>query len=125
MSIRAEKVGGLIRELLSEIVRPIASEINAGLLTITSVRVTDDLKHARIYVSAFGGRASTTDVLEVLEQQKRRIRSELAHKMKIRFVPELSFYRDDTLEEMQQIQTLLNSVKKDEDKEAEDKVKDE
>lgn len=109
-------MGGLIRELLSEIVRPLASEINAGLLTITSVRVSDDLKHARIYVSAFGGRASTTDVLDTLEQQKRRIRSELAHKMKIRFVPELTFYRDDTLEEMQQIQTLLNSVKKDEEK---------
>lgn len=114
MSIRSEKVGGVIRELLAEIMRPIASELRAGLLTVTSVRVSPDLKHARVYVSAFGGKATTTDVIEYLEKNKRKIRSQLAHKMTIRAVPDLQFFRDDTLDEMDAIHSLLDSVKKDE-----------
>ena len=107
MSIRGEKVGGVVREVLSEAMRDIASEIKAGLLTVTSVRMSDDLKHARVYISAFGGKSTIYEILEHLNFKKGMLRSYVGKNMRIRYTPELHFFADDTLDEMQHIQDLF------------------
>lgn len=111
MSIRTEKVAALIKDVLVEPMRKIASELSAGLITITSVKVTDDLQIAKVYVSAFGGKAGITEVLERIETDKKKIRSFVARQVNLRYAPDLRFYKDEMLDAMDNISTLLNTVR--------------
>ena len=112
MSIRTEKVASVIVEALSEPLRKIASEINAGLITVTSVKMSPDLQIAKVYVSCIGGKASIADVLQAIELDKFSIRKYVAHVVQLRFAPELRFYRDETMDAMEQIQSLVEKTKK-------------
>jgi len=84
MSIRTEKVASVIMEALSEPLRRIASEIRAGLITVTSVKMSPDLQ----------------------------IGKHVASRVQLRFAPELRFYRDETMDAMEQIQNLVEQTKK-------------
>lgn len=117
MSIRTQKVAGLIREYLSEPLRRIASEMSAGLITVTSVRVSDDLKIATVYLSVYGGKASPANVLARIKDDKGRIRHAVSSRINLRSAPDLRFFLDDTLNTMEEIQSLLDRVKR-EDEEA-------
>ncbi|GAB1429416.1 30S ribosome-binding factor RbfA [Ignavibacteria bacterium] len=112
MSIRTEKVAGLIKEVLSEPLRKIASELSAGLITVTSVKVSDDLQLAKIYISVLGGKASIADVLERVEADKKKIRSFVARQINLRYAPDLRFYKDEMLDAMDNISSLLNDVRR-------------
>jgi ribosome-binding factor A len=112
MSIRTEKVASVIMEALSEPLRRIASEKRAGLITVTSVKMSPDLQIAKVYISAIGGKASVADVLHALDEEKHAIRKHVASKVQLRFAPELRFYRDETMDAMEQIQNLVEQTKK-------------
>lgn len=112
MSIRTEKVASVILEALSEPLRKIASEISAGLITVTSVKMSPDLQIAKVYISAIGGKASIADVLQAIDQDKYAIRKFIAAKVQLRFAPELRFYRDETMDAMEKIQSLVEQTKK-------------
>ncbi|MEN9828037.1 MAG: hypothetical protein RJA11_653 [Bacteroidota bacterium] len=112
MSIRTEKVASVIMEALSEPLRRIASEIRAGLITVTSVKMSPDLQIAKVYISAIGGKASVADVLHAIDEEKHAIRKHVASKVQLRFAPELRFYRDETMDAMEQIQNLVEQTKK-------------
>ena len=111
MSFRTQKVGGLIRDYLSDPLRRIGSEMSAGLITVTSVRVSDDLKIATVYLSVYGGKASSAKVLERIKDEKGRIRHSIAGKLNLRHAPDLRFFLDDTLDAMDSIQSLMDKVK--------------
>jgi ribosome-binding factor A len=112
MSIRTEKVASVIMEALSEPLRRIASEKRAGLITVTSVKMSPDLQIAKVYISAIGGKASVADVLHAIDEEKHAIRKHVASKVQLRFAPELRFYRDETMDAMEQIQNLVEQTKK-------------
>ncbi len=112
MSIRTEKVASVIMETLSEPLRRIASENRAGLITVTSVKMSPDLQIAKVYISAIGGKASIADVLQAIDAEKHAIRKYVASKVQLRFAPELRFYRDETMDAMEQIQNLVEQTKK-------------
>lgn len=113
MSIRTEKVASVITEILSEPLRKIASEISAGLITVTSVKMSPDLQIAKVYISAIGGKSGVTEVLQALDEEKSKIRKYVAQKVQLRFAPELRFYRDETMDAIERIQTLVENTKKD------------
>jgi ribosome-binding factor A len=112
MSIRTEKVASVIMEALSEPLRRIASEKRAGLITVTSVKMSPDLQIAKVYISAIGGKASVADVLHAIDEEKHAIRKHVASKVQLRCAPELRFYRDETMDAMEQIQNLVEQTKK-------------
>ena len=112
MSIRTEKVASVIMDALSEPLRKIASEIRAGLITVTSVKMSPDLQIAKVYVSAIGGKASIADVLQAIDAEKHIIRKHVASAVQLRFAPELRFFRDETMDAMEQIQQLVEQTKK-------------
>ena len=112
MSIRAEKVSSVIKRALAEPISRIASENSAGLVTITSVRMSNDLQVAKIFVSIYGSKVSPGKFLPLLEEKAGSLRSYLGKYIKLRFTPELRFFLDDTLEQMERIQNLIDSAKK-------------
>jgi ribosome-binding factor A len=113
MSVRTEKVASLIKELISEIIQRNFRMEQFGLITVTEVRVTPDLKLAKVYVSVFGDADKKKNALAHLVVEKGAIRSELGRNMNLKFTPSLAFYIDETLDYAMRIETLLNQIHKD------------
>mgnify|MGYP005832057147 CR=1 FL=1 len=111
MSFRVEKVSNEIRKAIVRPINDLAVEHKAGLLTITTVRISKDLRVARIYFSLMGGTLNKSKFLEILELNKSEIRKSLANSVRLRFIPELKFFYDDTLDTIEHITDVLNKVK--------------
>lgn len=111
MSIRTERVASVIQQALSRPLGKLASEISAGLITVTSVRMSPDLRIAKVYLSIFGGQLAPEKVLARIEEHAKHIRHEVASTVQLRYAPELRFYLDDTLDNMDRINSLLKKVR--------------
>ena len=111
MSIRTEKVASVIKRELAGPVTDLANELSAGLVTITSVRLSKDLHIAKVYISIYGGSMSQGEFLSVLDDNSKSLRGAIGRNLHLRYIPELRFYLDDTLDQMEHIQDILDSVK--------------
>ncbi|MFW5701333.1 MAG: 30S ribosome-binding factor RbfA [Bacteroidota bacterium] len=112
MSLRAEKVASTIKRIIAEPISQLAREHDAGMVTVTSVRVSPDLQIAKVYLSVFGEKNSPGKFLQYLENNSGDLRRIVGQKMRLRYTPELRFYLDDTLNQMEHIQNLLDQVSK-------------
>ena len=110
MSVRTEKVASLIKELMSEIIQQNFRMEEFGLVTVTEVRMSADLKIAKVYVSVFGDAEKKKKLLAHLEVEKGAIRSELGHNLSLKFTPTISFYLDESLDHAMRIENLLNQI---------------
>lgn len=115
MSHRIEKVENLIKEEISLIFLRKLQDPAFGLLTITNVKVSPDLHIAKVYVSVFE-KEKRAFVLEKITSVAGYIRSELASRVRIKFIPELRFYIDDTLDYVEKIEELIKKIHKDDNK---------
>jgi len=100
-------------------------------LTVTEVRPSPDLRHARVYVVPLGGSPNMKDILDGLKRVKPFLRRELANRVQIRFIPDLIFAEDTTFDEAEHISRLLHKPEvardiwtKDEQDDAEDDQQD-
>jgi ribosome-binding factor A len=115
MPHRVEKVEHLIKEEISLIFLRKLQDPTFGLLTITNVKLSPDLRVAKVYISVFE-KEKREFVLEKINSVTGYIRSELASKIRIRFIPELRFYIDDTLDYVEKIENLIKKIHKDDNK---------
>jgi ribosome-binding factor A len=127
-SQRALRVGELIRHAMAEMLSrgdihdPV---IEGHLITVPEVRMSPDLRMATIYVMPMGGRDEKA-VIEALERNKRFLRGEIAHRVNLKFAPDIRFRIDDRFDEVERIERLLRSpeVKRDLGPQDPDKDKD-
>ena len=80
-----------------------------GLISVTKVKVTNDLKYAKIYVSILNAK-DVKETMTALKKSAGFIRSELARKVNLRNTPELLFELDDSLEYGAKIDTILKEI---------------
>lgn len=106
------KVAELIRRELSEILQREYIVMPGILLTISLVRVTGDLSMGKIYVTTFPDNKLAETVF-LLNEQTWPIRTVLAARIrnKMRKMPELVFYMDDTLQEVQKMEAVFKKIK--------------
>ena len=109
MTHRLDKVSSLIKEEISLIFLHKIQDQKLGIITVTSVKVSPDLRHAKIYLSVYN-REMRGEVLEKINELKGFIRSELAGRIQIKFVPELHFFIDDTLDYVEKIEGLFKKI---------------
>ena len=106
---RQQKIAKQIQRDIAEILQHDHSTMLRGVLvTVTTVRVSVDLAYAKIYVSIFPfDKAQST--LVVIEQQNKLIRGALGRRMRhqVKVIPELQFFVDDSLEYIENIDSLL------------------
>ena len=114
MSHRIDKVEHLIKEEISLIFLHKLSDLDLGFITITNVRLSPDLKIAKVYLSVLE-KEKRTLALDKIEDKKGYIRSELAHRIRIKFIPELKFFLDDTLDYVEKIEGLIKKIHEDDD----------
>jgi ribosome-binding factor A len=116
-SQRQLRVGELVRHAIAEILTrgdvhdPV---IEGHLITIPEVRMTPDLRLATIYVMPLAGR-DVDEVIEAFENNKKFIRTEIAHAINLKFAPDIRFRADERFGEAERIDKLLRSpqVKRD------------
>ncbi len=107
---RSERVGDLIREEVADIIMHKLKDPRLGFITITDAQVSDDLRHARVYASILED-AKKDESLKILNSSARFIRNELSKRIKIKFIPDLVFKIDESIEYGAKIDKLLDEVK--------------
>lgn len=111
MKFKKEKLEELIKEELSVIFYRELQEPAIKMVTITSVRMTHDMKIAKVYFSVLEANRRKK-VLDHFNKLNKTIRYLLAQKIKgIKYIPELAFYIDDTSDQVDKIEKLLNQIK--------------
>ena len=111
-SIRQRKLADQIKKHISYIVDRKIKDPKKGFITITRSKISRDLKIASIYFSALGDEGKQTESLKALERARNFIRRELATLLETRYVPELRFFYDDSLNYAEHIENILRSIKK-------------
>jgi ribosome-binding factor A len=110
-SQRALRVGELIRHALSDMLTrgDVHDPVLEGhLVTVPEVRMSPDLRMATIYVMPLGGR-DIKDVIAALDRNKRYLRGEIAHRVNLKFAPEIRFRVDERFDEAERIEKLLRT----------------
>lgn len=115
-SNRQKKFGRLIQQELSSIFQRDFEVPPGVMLTVTVVRSTPDLAIARIYISVFPD-AKAAEVIQHLTDSSREIRHLLGRRIRqnVRHIPELEFFLDDTLQEVERMDKLFDEIKPDQD----------
>lgn len=116
---RADRVAEAIRMEIATFLSEGAKDPRlVGLVTITAVDVTRDLRHARLFISVMGSDRERTATLEALEGMKGHLRTRLAKSLRLRVAPDISFKVDESVARAARIESLLAQVreKKDDDK---------
>ena len=109
---RAQRVAEVLRAELSQIITQRVKDPTVGMVTITAVKLTDDLKSARVYVSRLGETDARTESIQGLRRAAKWIRAELGHRMDLKYVPKLTFVYDDSTDYAENIESLINKIKK-------------
>lgn len=87
-----------------------------GMITVTAVRISADLSVARVYVSIWNSKTTPEILVRRMNANQGEFRSVLAHELHLRKVPELRFFRDDTLDEAEHIEDLIRKVREEDDR---------
>jgi len=110
MSVRLEKVASLVKHEVSIILQRDFAEISTAFITVTDVRMTADLKIARVYISVYGDAPTKQKTMQLLELEKGHIRSILGSHIRLKFTPALEFFIDETLDHAEAIDNLIKQI---------------
>ena len=111
---RAERVAQLIKEEISGLILRSVKDPRIGFVTVTHVSLSDDLRHAKIYVSLTqGDEAHRREALLGLRSAAGFLRGELTRRLHLRYAPALAFHLDDSLERGLQLAELLRQIETD------------
>ena len=112
-SQRQLRVGELVKQNLGELfIRNEAKipSVNSKLITVTEVRMTPDLKTARVYVIPLGG-IDTKEIVRILTENSHLVRRALSKRLDIKFLPKLTFVEDNSFEYAEKIERLIKQNK--------------
>ena len=111
---RSRRIAEQIQRELSEIIRLELKDPRVGMVTLTDVEVTPDYEHAKVFFTRLDnlGTAATdnTAVTHALEHAAGFLRSELAHRMRLRIVPQLHFEYDESIERGVRLSNLIDEA---------------
>ena len=111
---RSRRVGQQIRKELAAIIASDYSGEGLGILSITAVRLSKDLRHARIFVTALGARDNDQWVVGFLKAHASELRYELSQRTNLRRTPDLTFEYDESIAYGAKMSRLLNQIQSDE-----------
>jgi len=112
-SQRQLRVGELVKQNLGELfIRNEAKipSINSKLITVTEVRMTPDLKTARVYVIPLGG-VDMKETVSALTEYSHLVRKALSKRLDIKFLPKLTFVEDNSFEYAEKIEKIIRKIK--------------
>ncbi len=110
MSLRTERVASLLKEEVGTYLTREYRDPAYGFITVTDVHISPDLRIAKIYVSIMGNDEVRQKTLAMLEQHAPEVRSFIGSHMRLKFTPEVHWYLDTTLDQVEKIDRLLKQI---------------
>jgi len=110
--IRLKRIQDQIKRVITEILEGRVNDPRLASVYVTDVSVDRELDYANIYVSALGKEDQVEEILEGLENASGFMRFNLSQEVKLRAMPKLRFYWDDTPERADRIESLLEEIRK-------------
>ncbi len=107
---RTDRVSDQIRMEIADILMRKVKDPRVGFVTVTAVDVTADLKQAWVYVTVLQQGAQEAETLEALSRAEGFIRGELGRRLKLRYVPTLTFAKDTSVDRVTRVMSLLDQV---------------
>ncbi|HSG99825.1 MAG TPA: 30S ribosome-binding factor RbfA [candidate division Zixibacteria bacterium] len=110
---RSARVADQIKREMSLLVDAVTSGGEFGMVSVTDVTLSDDLRYARVFVSRLvtgSADAGQSDLIGFLNERAGKLRADLAARMRIKFVPEISFAYDESIERGMRIESILNEL---------------
>ncbi|HCK76772.1 MAG TPA: 30S ribosome-binding factor RbfA [Gammaproteobacteria bacterium] len=115
---RTRRIGQVLRKELAAIIARDVDSTSLGLVSITAVSVSRDLRHARVYVTALAPKVSQTEVMDQLNSQSATLRWALGQQAGLRRTPELFFEYDGSIERGTMMSKLIDDIEIPEDESA-------
>ena len=110
-SNRPERVGEAIRDELSQLLAREVHDPGIGFITLTRVSVTADLQVARVYYTSLGDEKAQRETARALTRAVPFLRRQLGSRIRLRRVPELSFFYDESIARGDRIEQILQDLK--------------
>lgn len=107
---RAERVAALIKHELGVVLSQNLRDPRIGFVTITDVKMSDDLKHAKVFYSVLGTDDKKGETARGLETARGFLQRDIASTLKLRFTPHLSFATDSSLDEGMKIDGIIRKI---------------
>lgn len=107
---RIKRVNEACREALGEIIQEEMKDPRVGFVTVTNVEVTQDLRHAKVWLSIMGTEEEAETIIEVLDKARGFMRKELGKRVRMRYTPELKIYLDRGPEISERVQGILHHL---------------
>ena len=101
-----EKVHAIVARELQKVADP-----RFSMVTVSSVVVSSDLRYTKVYWVVSGGQERIAEVTEAFEHAQGRFRRAIASELGVKFVPELRFFYDDTLDTVDEVERLFEKIK--------------
>jgi ribosome-binding factor A len=111
MSSRPARVGDQIRSELAQLLSREVHDPGVGFLTLTEVRVTPDLQLARVYYTTMGDERAQRESARALQRAAPFLRRRLGSRLRLRRVPELEFFFDESIARHDRIEQILQDLK--------------
>jgi ribosome-binding factor A len=112
---RSSRVGDQLRAELSELLLREVKDPGIGFLTLTQVKVTPDIQIARVYYTTLGDDKARKDTQRALERAVPFLRRQIARRMRLKRVPELEFFFDESIERGDRIERILHELSEERD----------
>lgn len=107
---RKERVGEAMRDVIAELLAREIKDPRVGMVTLTAVDVSPDLRHARVYFSCLGDEAERARSLAGMRSAAGFIKVQLARHLRLRYAPELTFLLDSSMEQADRMASLLKEI---------------
>ncbi|MBV8727636.1 MAG: 30S ribosome-binding factor RbfA [Candidatus Eremiobacteraeota bacterium] len=107
---RLSRIDHEIQRVLGTLISQELKDPRLGFATVTRVEVTQDLKHAKVFVSVIGDRHVARQTMDALQHASRFLRGELGHQISLRYTPELSFVEDRSTERAIELSKTLREA---------------
>ncbi|HEV2283491.1 MAG TPA: 30S ribosome-binding factor RbfA [bacterium] len=114
-SPRIARLRELFKEETSTILQRNMRDPRIGFVSVTDVELSPDLRHARVFVSVYGDAEAKARTMEGLRSAEGFVRTELAHRIRLRYTPEVTFRIDESIEQGDRVNRLLRQVTKERD----------
>ena len=107
---RSDRVKQLLKEEISAILSDRIKDPRIGMVTLTYVKMSDDLKNASIYFSVIGTAEQKNNSIEGINSARGFIQRELGQRLTLRYTPKISFYYDNSFDKADRISRLLKEI---------------
>ncbi len=107
---RPKRVGELIRQEIAQLMQQGMKDPRIGFVSVMDVRMSKDLRYANVYVSLYGSDTAQRDSMAGLRRSQGWVRREIGKKLRLRYTPEIRFFKDETLDRVFHLEEVFREL---------------